>query len=407
MNYKQLDRHFQELKSSIKINRFGDIELTNSNKYELYKESLFVRLGLIHEDSVYLRKSFNTLLLIKLKRNKRSPNWGKFMQRLNRIGTKRTRKHRVLFPVNIKFRKGIQFPFKSITIEGTKFKLHSLTGIKRLFNLSEFYSKYQRVPSFSANRNFYYLVATIFTSDVQEAFDETYVKFTNLRNAINTSLLFGSRATRLGKVKELSLVRDPFIFLVLNDKTRVQTEYEDIYDSPIELVSRTVNHQIDKGAKYKQILNIVKKKEKSYLEKLLLECIKQYSLAHDTKYRPESFMHFWRLLEIGTLTTNKIRSQKKMIKIIKSHFKHKGKKIIGDLLVKVRNTFVHSGKYYEFSDDYINWCKEYAEVVLNILFWLRDNGLQNKEQIQSFYEVYPWKKTPRMKDLHKITKKLK
>lgn len=102
---------------------------------------------------------------------------------------------------------------------------------------------------------------------------------------------------------------------------------------------------------------------------------------------------FWRCLEHTTRKCGKTRKEKDIIDIFKNYREDLCWKQMGDIVLELRNGYVHVGKLLgedEVQDNYINWAQEYAEASLNILLYLFKNRAKwnTTSAIDDFFDYY-------------------
>lgn len=105
----------------------------------------------------------------------------------------------------------------------------------------------------------------------------------------------------------------------------------------------------------------------------------------------------WRCLEIATSRSDGTRSEKEIIQILGHYYEdYPHWRRQGELIMNVRNKFVHQGASLENSswgsvDKYLNWTQEYVSAVLGILLWMRHKKIGSKSvgDIDDFFDFYP------------------
>ena len=106
------------------------------------------------------------------------------------------------------------------------------------------------------------------------------------------------------------------------------------------------------------------------VQELLLNLFNVYYLGMVEDRLYLSYLHFWTVLEIATLS-DKDTKHAEIIEILKSLFIKKHPLLFRhiDILYDIRNKLVHEGKYHLVSEHYRNSLKNNAEIMINFLIY--------------------------------------
>jgi hypothetical protein len=220
-----------------------------------------------------------------------------------------------------------------------------------------------------------------------QALDKAFHKVELLRAVINFVERYMKLTYHFGEPKPLSLVHPSHLFFVFNED-RSYSNYAGIighFDQNAVDVSSDITHSdlIKNTEKVLKKLNSIKN---GTLRDILLEAIDRHNDALDeyTK-KGHSFLNFWQVLELITLSGRYNLKEKEVCRRIVSLFKEREPfvDVVEAIRVK-RNQLVHDGKFSEFNIDDIHMISGICQG--GIMFLLNNaNKFGNVDGLDYFY----------------------
>ncbi len=326
---------------------------------------------------------------------------------------KQLKEYRVYFEVFVqKENSKVSLPFKQyVVVNGIKFKWCSQRTVAAAFN--DYQSRPEGsigVPSLtidqqrslvfpeltdSGKRCIYPVVAVVSSDNAYNALNMALSNFEIVKNAVNITQAIGLRSVCLSGRRPASLT-------MVTTGLYIARSISDPSDSILRRSSVKI-HELPK-----QKLNFTgdRKRVDLYHKIIKAACdsatvssrvrsvVEELSLAYSSDNPGLRQLSCWRCLEIATAKSNENRKEKDVIRIFQNYHSNTFWKQMGDLVLKLRNTYVHQGKLIDFggstSDYYLNWSQQYAEKSLMVLLYLYDNrSTWNTEQhIDKFFDYY-------------------
>ncbi|MFC1652012.1 hypothetical protein ACFL24_02570 [Patescibacteria group bacterium] len=411
LKIEKLNNAFIRARACVSFNDNGECVVVgnwrNHENFEINKWLIFYWLDLEGIEGITLYNIFSKKFNDLLKQESPPGDWGIFKQSILReLGKSSQKEYKFFIPVELCFNRGISFPFKKMKLGKITITRCSLQSIKRIFgDLSEFFDLVRR-DRLDIKKMTFLLGNSKGISD-GHAFDELFNKLNKYRGVYNFSLLFGNVTFRLGggRLSPLGYFPTPRIYLVRNSSNIKQflSPFENLYPQPASEFPSRVGKDVNKIPLFRKLKRIIQKKKLTYLENKLIECVVMYAEAFDTSVRSETFINLWRVCE-NAMSRIDQRSID-ITKTLSNYFKTDGEKDLAPMLAKVRNDYVHRGKYFEYSDDIMNYMKKYSEAAVNILLWLINYNFSEHEHLELFYRIYPfYKDKSNQKLIRKLTR---
>lgn len=389
-NYSEINNLYNIARKEIKYNNSGGREINLIlDKFEILSETTFSKLFPEFTENITVRSIFNTALNIQLQTKTKSIDWEAFKKQvLNRYKDSSKKIFKIGFIVPIKIDKDIKFPINRLTINNVRFSLISENTFWKRYKSDEFEKhfneRYNKMKFFTALKDFKFFESTVEAVSDRDAIDSNERALDILRAIISWCDISGAYYWRFGEGKSQIAFPSPEIYIVKYNKkyTPYKVYYPEYYLYPPKLIKT----DLSKSTKFKLVLKIVKKQKRNQLEDLLLKIIQTYSNALSSKKRSDTFLNYWRILEFAT--NSKERKNEEIVKLIYPYFNDQKYMYVGDLIVNARNSFVHSGDFTEYTDNYVNWVKQFADASIQIIFWLLKHGYENIADINDFFQFF-------------------
>ena len=309
----------------------------------------------------------------------------------------------IILPIKIEFgvRSHIPFMGKTLTVHQVKFsKISSDEVVKKYEKVESFIQQYLSKYHFNVH-NLIYLKFQVCAKDIDTAFHTAETAFQEYRSVYNLAIDYAIfERQRYGLVTNLAEYPNSLGGISKDVETKDEVKFYDLFLQSKYVELKKVEPLNRNLKNFNSIFKIARKAEKSKLEKILTECLTFYSNALDSTYRMDCFFWLWRILEVGT--NSKEKNNKEIMSLIQSKVQNEVYKIAGNLVVDMRNHFVHRGKTWEKDDKYINWARNYAIIVIEQLLLLQKAGFEEDLDITNFYKFSNMDKKGRDKELKVI-----
>lgn len=245
-------------------------------------------------------------------------------------------------------------------------------------------------------KDFYYFKASLEAEDVREAANLTANTFTTLEvcatvaqnNHHYTHSMFNA------ETNSRSVLTPSGVMLISDEKHK---KCDIMWSANIRTEAKQKLDFMSKDNR-KHSYEFFKRtcKEDYPISKRLKSFLFEYANALKTDDPHIRQLGLWRCLEIATSKQGSSRPEKDIVQILANYYsKSTHWRQQGDAIKDIRNGFVHSGITLEADvwgsvDKYLNWTQEYVDTALNILRWMRKNGIGKKtvNEIDDFFDLY-------------------
>ena len=383
-----------------------------NEKFTVPSELLFVEVCKItgiersYKHLPCFRLIFNERLIESIKENKVF-NKNRLGSEVKTMVEQRLALYWVYFAVIIKKNPHTPLPFgKTVKLDGITFQHIQRVQFGRVHRKKCLKSYYQKIDENlrkgkslnSVRRDLHYFKVKVKANDMRSAADIATGAFNVLcvcATVAQNSKLYSYGVFGLS-VSPSSLLTPPSVMLVSSDKHR-DCELAWIPDTLIEanekLVFTTKKTRMKHFLLYKRVCN-----DGTPIGKRLRWFLFEYANALRAKEPHIRQLGFWRCLELATRKQRKSRPHEEIIQIISNHYVDPLKfwRQQGDIIKDVRNDFVHEGVVLNedvqgATNVHPNWTKEYADVALDLLKYMRARhiGKKSAEEIDYYFDLYP------------------
>ncbi len=357
--------------------------------YDSFRYNLF--------ESIYLNKDFNEQQLMHIS-----------------LPAASYQKYKVHF--EIFFRKATtsaKLPFRyEITANKIKFAWCSQHTVTAAFNSYQTCcKKNSSIPPFTIDqqrslyfpkltevdkKNIYSITTTVNATDAFDAMEIALSSFEIVRNAIDIAQALGSQSIQFfGKRQTGPAV----LYTGICIATNISNRNDSLLSKPAEKVYELPKQKLDftnASSRMQLFRDIIKalNDNDAVISKRIRPVANELSLAYSTYNPGLRQLSYWRCLEIATVKSGENRKEKDIIKIFQNYYSNQFWKQMGEVVLKLRNTYVHQGELIDsggFSSDYyLNWSQQYAEKALLILLYLYKHRAiwGNEQQINNFFDHY-------------------
>ncbi len=239
------------------------------------------------------------------------------------------------------------------------------------------------------------IMVTIRAKNAYQAISLALSNFELVISSINITQAIGMQSIHMGgkRLANLTVVTTG-IYIANNILNPNDSEFNSsatkIYELPKQKLSFTNNQS--RMSLFHEILKA--SSDDTPVSRRVAAVVEELSLAYSTDIPGLRQLSCWRCLELATAKSNNNRKEKEVIRIFQNYYSNQFWKQMGDLVLKLRNTYVHQGKFINsggFSSDYyLNWSQQYAEKSLLILLYLYKNRSiwSTEQQIDKFFDYY-------------------
>lgn len=307
----------------------------------------------------------------------------------------------------------IKLPFKyEVTVNETKFAWCSQQTIVKAFkehrsrntntftipafDLDQQRSLYFPKLTDAGKKNIHSIITTVNATNAFDAARLALSRFEIIRNAINITQALGSQSVQfVGKRPANLTMLYTGICVVTNtsnpDDSILTKPTEKVYELPKQKLSF-----INNASRMQLFRDIVKASndENAIISQRIRLVVNELSLTYATNNPGLRQLSCWRCLELATAKSGENRKERDIIKIFQKYYSNLFWKQMGEIVLRLRNTYVHQGKLIDFggfsSDYYLNWSQQYAEKSLLILLYLykRRSIWGSEKRIDKFFDYY-------------------
>ena len=274
-------------------------------------------------------------------------------------------------------------------------QLENSTGMP-LFTLNQQRSLHFPELTDEDREHIHSIMVTIRAKNAYQAISLALSNFELVINSINITQAMGMQSIHMGgkRLANLTAVTTGIYIAnsILNpNDSALSSSDTKIYELPKQKLSFTNNqshmnlfHEILKASS-----------DNTPVSRRVAAVVEELSLVYSTDIPGLRQLSCWRCLELATAKSNNNRKEKEVVQIFQNYYySNQFWKQMGDLVLKLRNTYVHQGKFINsggFSSDYyLNWSQQYAEKSLLILLYLYKNRSiwSTEQQIDKFFDYY-------------------
>lgn len=381
-----------------------------NDPFKVYSEKLFMSLygGSIPDEEKSLRYSIFRNLLNSWIEDSKSFSKQKFLKELNfKLNRRHKKTHTFYFGVHIKRSPNTPFPFKKqCKISGITFKIVSLQSVIKaskgvyIDNLIQDYKKQNFTDNEwiqnTINNDYIYFKAITTSIDEVVAANKIMGAFELFTAAASLAQERHSRVQYWSYegIKNRKPIQNPYMLFWKEAKDEITSIMVDL-GSNIKRPegSLTFTQKKEKMNLFKIYLSILAKQPTTPIETRIKDFSLEFDKALDVKDPHLRMLSMWRCLEVATrLSNGATRRHKDIINILSKYYTNDYWKEKGDLVLSLRNSYVHEGKQLLYSnrDDYLGWVQDYASASLSQLMWMRNKsiGIKNAYEIDAFFDLY-------------------
>lgn len=191
---------------------------------------------------------------------------------------------------------------------------------------------------------------------------------------------------------ENDIVKSRRVFITTGRFIVVSGQEYEVYHSSKEIKNLPSTDYSDKKYRkviFKRIIRGVT--DDSYLQGRLRNVVRDLNIAYCSDDIGVKYLGFWRCLEHATRYSEENRKEKDIINIFKYRYKNKFWGQMGDLIMAIRNEYVHIGTHVVGDspiDKYAMWFQKYAEESLIILLGLHKNlkYWNNEAKLKAYFD---------------------
>ncbi len=375
------DKVLKFVKQAIALYEPNSTSLRGDDVHKFH-EYVYALSNLIEIPSI---KDFNDKLSIIRRAVQKSKNYSKltikvFQNRLLRAGEKFLKikkKYYVIFPLKIKYN---SIKKRRFTLLDTKIKVRSYSYIKKNFSYDKLKEQaaHDRKIKESLRPNLTYFLIEVYSTDEYKGGNSAFETLELFRSIIN----FVDQYKKIhfqfgGEPKPLSLIYPPKAFFTFDsNRTYLSKWTTDItYDSnEVDFDSFILKNSkvIERSEKLIKKINSLKE---GGIRDIILWAFYLHNNAldyYDKKWL--SFLSFWQIFELITLSSKQSLKQDGVSKRILSLFKEKDPyEDILEVFTKKRNSLVHHGELRDFTENDINMIIGIAQDVIMFLIYNATN----------------------------------
>ena len=221
-------------------------------------------------------------------------------------------------------------------------------------------------------------------------------RFDDFVTCVNVIQTFGSQSYTIfstgPKIKHNTVIVSIDVLLVKDPKGEVEILW-DASKNVLPKDSITLTDSIDKMKRFKKLLGAFVSDSAPAVR--LKRVTRELTQALGTDNPNLRQLSYWRCLELATTKSNhESRKEAEVISIFQNYYpESKHWKQMGELVKKLRNTYVHeglSGNKEELNEYHLNWSQKYAECAFRVVLYIYDHRKiwKTDDDIDTFFDCY-------------------
>ncbi len=244
--------------------------------------------------------------------------------------------------------------------------------------------------------NLHPIQATVMAFNELEAANVVSSRFDDFATCVNVIQTFGSQSYTMfstgPKTKHKTVLVSIDVLLVKDPKGEVEI----LWDASKDVLPKdsiTLTDNASKMKRFKKLLRAFVSDSASAVR--LKRVTRELAQALGTDNPNLRQLSYWRCLELATAkSTHESRKEAEVISIFQNYYpESKHWKQMGELVKKLRNTYVHeglSGNKEELNEYHLNWSQKYAECAFRVVLYIYDHRKiwKTDDDIDTFFDCY-------------------